>query len=52
MSSTTKHFVQLAGQYESIKDKSIDNISLQRVLKAKSNNHIGGVHIDNNTKGD
>ncbi|VDO69314.1 unnamed protein product [Schistosoma curassoni] len=52
MSSTTKHFVQLAGQYERIKDKSIDDISLQRVLKGKSNNHIGGVHIDNNTKCD
>lgn len=30
----------------------LSDISLQRVLKGKSNNHIGGVHIDNNTKCD
>ncbi|VDP56882.1 unnamed protein product [Schistosoma margrebowiei] len=52
MSSTTKHFVQLAGQYERIKDRSTADFSVQRVLKGKSSNHISGVHIDNNTKCD
>ncbi|XP_018648626.1 calpain-2 (C02 family) [Schistosoma mansoni] len=52
MSSTTKHFVQLAGQNECMTDRLTTYFGVHRVLTRKSNNHIGGVHVGNNTKRD